>query len=266
MPRFPVAQCKPDGSVKIRPVDDGTRAGITEATLPGEKLVVDGVDRVIAACRAFFVAHGVAPALWKADIDAAYRRIPLAPGHAFAAWSAFLANDRLWVSQHFVLPFGASGSVYGWDRVASFLRHAARRLLRIPAGRYVDDYFGPDAANSAAHSMEVFARLVRAILGPGSIASGKLEWGNELVLLGVHFAFSGAGIHCAPSEDKVRKWAGAIARALESRKLEPGAASKQARALSWASQSLSSGWAELFCDQCSSSSEAAALASTFRCA
>ena len=71
LPRFPVAQYKPDGSVKVRPVDDGTRAGITAATMPGEKLVVDGVDRVIAACRAFFVAHGVAPALWKADIDAA---------------------------------------------------------------------------------------------------------------------------------------------------------------------------------------------------
>ena len=66
--RFPVAQCKPDGSVKIEPVDDGTRAGIAEATLPGEKLVFDGVDRVIAARRAFFVARGAAPAVWKADI------------------------------------------------------------------------------------------------------------------------------------------------------------------------------------------------------
>ncbi|CAK0808532.1 unnamed protein product, partial [Prorocentrum cordatum] len=238
LPRFPAAQCKPDGSVKIRPVDDGNRAGIAEATLPGGKLVVDGLDRVIAACRAFFEANGVAPALWRVDIDAAYRRIPLAPGHAFAAWSAFLADGRLWVSQHFVRPFGASGSVYGGGRVAAFLRHAVRRLLRIPAGRYVDDHFAPEAAESVAHAAEVFARMARAILGPGSVAGGKLEWGSELVVLGVHFALSGAGIHCAPSEDKARKWACAITRALESGKLEPGAASKLAGALSWASQSL----------------------------
>ena len=36
LPRFPVAQCKRDGGVKIRPVDGSTRAGIAEATLLGE--------------------------------------------------------------------------------------------------------------------------------------------------------------------------------------------------------------------------------------
>ena len=88
MPRFPVSQPKQDGSVKIRPVDDGTRAGINAATMPSERLTVDGVDQVRAACRALYDAHGYAPVLWKADVDAAYRRIPLAPGHVFAAWSA----------------------------------------------------------------------------------------------------------------------------------------------------------------------------------
>ena len=238
MPRFPVSQPKQDGSVKIRPVDDGTRAGINAATTPSEKLTVDGVDRVLAACRAFYDAHGYAPVLWKADVDAAYRRIPLAPGHAFAAWSAFLAKGRIWVSQHRALPFGAAGSVYGWDRVAAFIRHAARRLVRIPAGRYVDDYFAPDAPGSVAHGMAVFARLVRAILGPGSIASNKLEWGRMLVLLGISFAFSAQGIHCCPSEDKIYKWTAVIRRALAFGALEPGAASKLAGALSWASQSL----------------------------
>ena len=86
--------------------------------------------------------------------------------------------------------------------------------------------------------MSVFARLLRAILGPGSIASNKLEWGQELVLLGICFAFSKQGIHCCPSEDKVYKWSAVIRHALESEKLEPGAASKLAGALAWASQSL----------------------------
>ena len=59
-----------------------------------------------------------------------------------------------------------------------------------------------------------------------------------LVLLGISFAFSAQGIHCCPSEDKIYKWTAVIRRALAFGALEPGAASKLAGALSWASQSL----------------------------
>eukprot|EP00959_Pyramimonas_sp_CCMP1952_P354490 7426075-Pyramimonas_sp.AAC.1 len=73
----------------------------------------------MAVCRAQFEAHGAALAMCEADIEVACRRIPLAPGHVLAAWVGALSwrKGRLWVSQHFVFAFRASGSVNGWGRV-----------------------------------------------------------------------------------------------------------------------------------------------------
>ena len=44
------------------------------------------------------------------------------------------------------------------------------------------------------HGMLTFARLVRAILGPSSIADRKLECGAALVILGMRVAPDAKGI------------------------------------------------------------------------
>ena len=58
-------------------------------------------------------------------------------------------------------------------------------VLHLPAFRYVDDFFAGERRDTAKHAMEVFARLVRALLGKSAIASRKLEHGKKLVILGV---------------------------------------------------------------------------------
>ena len=42
-----------------------------------EKLTNDGVDHLFHVVREFTEKVGEVPGLWKADIDAAYRRVPL---------------------------------------------------------------------------------------------------------------------------------------------------------------------------------------------
>ncbi|CAK0897598.1 unnamed protein product [Prorocentrum cordatum] len=195
-PRPPAAQSKPDWGVEIRPVADGARAGIAEATMPGGEFVVDGVNRAIAACRAFFGGHGVAEGgRWRRVQANSARPRPrvrsverLLGGRPSVGLAAFRAPVR----SIGVRPWAGPSRRLPWARRAA--------PAADPAGRHVDDYFAPDAVELAAHCMGVFARLARAILGPGSISSGKLEWGNEL-------------------------WVGAIVRAVESGKCEPGAAS-----------------------------------------
>ena len=90
------------------------------------------------------------------------------------------------VAEHAALPFGSEASVHGWDRVGerasracllqlllrriagALLRKLARRLLHIPALRYVDDFFGVDRESCIEHTMQCFARsLVVARLLPG---------------------------------------------------------------------------------------------------
>ncbi|CAK0826970.1 unnamed protein product [Prorocentrum cordatum] len=210
VPRFGVSQPKPDGSLKVRPVDDFTRSRVSGACAPAEKLSVEGADQLVAVARAFFELHGALPELWKADIDSACRRIPLAPADRWAAVSVFKEGGRLWCSQHLVCPFGALASCHDWDRVAAMLSHFARRLAKLPVSRYVDDYFAPDRPGAADHAMRCFARIVRAALGSDAVADAKLARGAQLVVLGLLISFCAQGVRCEPACDKRLKWSFAI--------------------------------------------------------
>ena len=130
-PRFAVEQgLKPDGSVKVRPVDDFTRSGCNAATEPTGTLVYESIDALLASIRA--AKHstdaeaGCKLALWKADIDSAYRRIPIAPEHRHLAWVAFVFDGQALVAQHAALPFGSVASVHHWDELGELIKAIAR--------------------------------------------------------------------------------------------------------------------------------------------
>ena len=53
----------------------------------------------------------------KADIDSAFRRIPIRPDHRMYANVAFKHNDQTFVAQHLSIMFGSSASVHHWERV-----------------------------------------------------------------------------------------------------------------------------------------------------
>jgi hypothetical protein len=57
---------------------------------------------------------------------------------------AYLHEDRPMVAFHYAMPFGATGSVFTWDRVGDLILYIARILLFMALSRYVDDYFGPE--------------------------------------------------------------------------------------------------------------------------
>jgi len=107
-----------------------------------------------------------APKLWKADIDSAYRRIPIAECDRWCAWVAIKTHGRMFVARHVGTCFGAIGSVHAWNRVGEMIAHFARTLLMLPVLRYVDDYFSADREDLADHGMMCFDRLVKALMGP----------------------------------------------------------------------------------------------------
>ena len=81
------------------------------------------------------------PGLWKADVNSAFRRVPMKDTHKWAAGITYLFEGESWVSFHHGMPFGATSSVYAWHRVGAAIGAIARRLLHMPVLRYVDDYF-----------------------------------------------------------------------------------------------------------------------------
>ena len=55
--------------------------------------------------------------LMKADIDAAFRRIPIKPEHWPFAFVFFHTMHGIMVAGHYAMPFGAVASVHAWDRI-----------------------------------------------------------------------------------------------------------------------------------------------------
>ena len=124
------------------------------------------------------------------------------------------------------------------------LRSLARRLLKIPVLRYVDDYFGADRLQCAAGALSAFARsvpeishmcicvispqplpyvrLVRVCLGHSAVAERKLEVAMPLTILGIQVAISDLGVRFTLNDSKRVEWQKQLVAALDDAKLCPG--------------------------------------------
>ena len=255
-PRFSVDQgVKQDGKRKIRAVDNlswcaiegghhrMSKKRLREGSINGhcaahESVKHDHVDDLASAMAEFIKWMKQLPSLWKADIDSAFRRIPLLPDHRWASAIAFLHLGQVIMSTHAACPFGATSSVHAWERIGALLCTLARRVLNLAVYRYVDDFFGLEREETVEHAMQCFARLVRVLMGATAIADRKLECGRTLCVLGVDLSLSVKGYTCRPSKDKAGKCIAAIKEALACGHLSSGCAEKLAGRLSWACQYL----------------------------
>ena len=102
-PRFGVEQLKPDGSTKLRAADDFSWSAsdsrkahsVNGHTAPAEKLCHDTLDALASAMSLFVSSVGEIPGLLKADIDSAFRRIPIRADHRWACGVAFLVRGMV---------------------------------------------------------------------------------------------------------------------------------------------------------------------------
>ena len=248
-PRFAVEQgLKPNGDTKIRAVDNmswshapgrTSKKRLREQSVNGcsaipEKVQHDHVDDLAEGMATFMRLMKEAPALVKADISAAFRRVPLFPGHRWAAGVAYMAEGQAWVAWHIACMFGAASSVYNWERIGALLAAIIVGVLKICLFRYVDDMFAPEREASMQHAMGCITRIIRLLMGPTSVEDRKVECGRELVILGVSCIPSAEGMSFFPDKAKVDKCLKVICEALESGIMHAGVAQKLAGRLSWA--------------------------------
>ena len=124
------------------------------ATIPTERLRYDSLDLFMEMLEKAKGDYNAALKMFKIDIDAAFRRVPIKPEHRHFAWVGFLYAGRAHAFQHLAMPFGSIAAVHNWDRageqalqlpclltllacrVGAFLRAVGRRILRIPIMRH----------------------------------------------------------------------------------------------------------------------------------
>lgn len=101
-PRFAVEQSKPDGSIKLRSIDhfswapgrQGRDGSVNGHTAMEEKLRHNTLDNLSDGMIAHKRRIGKAPGLFKADIDSAFRRVPIKPEHRWACGIAFMVGTE----------------------------------------------------------------------------------------------------------------------------------------------------------------------------
>jgi len=218
--------------------------------LPGERLAHDTLDELVRVLVRFKSVVGSSPWLLKvsplppsrhrrciawvaplgqADIKSAFKHIPVCPSQRWACGVAFKAKGTTFVCRHVSCPFGAVGSVHGWERVGAGIAFIARKYLKIATLRYVDDFFGPERSAhgpcarlesklctavppplclsreaTVESALQCLGRLVRLLLGDGALATDKLEWGQSLCILGLDVVPGVLGLACRPSLEKAR--------------------------------------------------------------
>ena len=64
----------------------------------------------------------------QADIDSAFRRIPIRPDHRMYANVVFKCNDQTLVAQHLSVMFGSVASVHHWERVGTHILSLSQQL------------------------------------------------------------------------------------------------------------------------------------------
>jgi hypothetical protein len=231
--RFPVVQ-----GASIRCVDNATKSGCNPTASAAECIREHRLNVLFELAKALGL-HGLSDLyLCKVDISAAFRSLPIREQDRWMAWVIFHAFGELWCSQHYALPFGFLGAVYGWERVAALLWHIAVCMLMLPLGKYVDDYFLVEEKGAADVGLECLCRVFRCLLGNSAINDKKVALGNPLTVLGFDVFLGPAWASFALNEAKRLSWTKGLADFLESGFMTADDAAQYAGRLSFASTFL----------------------------
>ena len=137
---FPIVQ-----SDKVRRGDDWRRSGHNSTARVSDSPAYQGTQTVLSLVQT--VASLGTCLLAALDHEGAYRALPVrAPDECFVSLPT---NHGPSVWQHQVLPFGSSGSVWAYLRVADVICFRAIVLAFIPAAHFVDDFFFAELQQTA---------------------------------------------------------------------------------------------------------------------
>lgn len=184
---------------KVRRCEDFKRSWHNSLMLAYDSPVHHGVDHYIQLCR-WEASQGHRPQLWTHDLAAAYRQLPVR--ETDKAWTILQTPNGPVLFKHNALSFGASGSVWGFNRFADLMQYLSRKLLWVPTHHYVDDFASAEHAPLAQSGFESFGGLFNSL---GLKVKEKKAQPPSTVqkLLGVFFDISKDTITLKPCPDRM---------------------------------------------------------------
>ena len=138
---------------------------------------------------------------------------------------------------HLAMNFGATASVWNFNRAADALQQLLRGLLLTPTGHYVDDFNGVEDADLGESVADGFQDLFAA-LGFLTKKSKAQPPADEHVVQGVTFHIDENGVTLSPTPRRVEKILAQLRRALHDDSLSPDDASRLAGRVAFLTQSV----------------------------
>ena len=192
---FPVVQ-----QDKVRRADDWRRSGHNSTVFVLDSPPYAGTQTVLTSVQA--AAEFGPPVLAALDHDGAYRALPVRnPDECFVFVPSETGPE---VFQHLVLPFGGTGSVWAYLRVADIICLITLALAYIPASHFVDDFYFGEPAYTAESAFECFCML-QSLFGFTMKESKAQKPCSKSILLGVLWEILEQTIQAGPSQGRLEK-------------------------------------------------------------
>ena len=235
---FGIEQLDPSGAlIKVRRGEDWRRSLHNRATIVRDRPRHDTVDAFVQGARFLANRQRVTGTvhLWGHDHEGAYRQLPTAEPEL--SYMLLITEEGVSVWQHVVLVFGATSSVWGYNRFGDALVTIGRLTLATLCFHYVDDYGGVEEARTAVSAFDAFERL-NASLGAVMKPSKAQPPATQHIIQGVLIRIEGDRAVVCPTPDRKTKLTSQCVRILETDHLDPQAAGVLAGKFGFVASSL----------------------------
>lgn len=173
--------------------------------------------------------------VWAQDLNGAYRQFAVRdPNDCFCV---LMTPQGPLLLKHHALIFGATSSVWNFNRAADSLMFLSRRLLAVTLGHYVDDFIGIEPEHLVDSGFEQFTRLMR-ILGLRMKESKALPPDATQKILGINMTITQQEVILSPHPKRVHKIRRLIEEALRLNHLNSDTAQKMAGKLIFLTSTL----------------------------
>ncbi|CAE7268218.1 unnamed protein product, partial [Symbiodinium necroappetens] len=203
---------------KVRRADDWRqkRSGHNSTVFVLDARPYAGTQTVLTSVQA--AAEYGAPVLAALDHDGAYRALPVrSPDECFVLVPS---DEGPQVFQHLVLPFGGTGSVWAYLRVADVICFNTLVLAYIPAAHFVDDFYFSEPPKTAESAFDCFCML-QSLLGFTMKESKAQKPCDKSTLLGVLWAILEKTVTAGPSQGRLEKLQALLQKTLSEGSLSP---------------------------------------------
>ena len=193
-PRFVLFQ---GSNQKVRVIDDAKQSGVNSAYSSTVKLQLQDVDYAAAMVLGAMREVGLSASdamdwLGKTfDLSKAYKQLAVLPEHQLHAVVGFSRRGKWQFYKSISLPFGCTGSVYGFVRISQALWFLLSKLLKAVTSHYFDDFPTVERSEGCRVLTLAFSALLD-LLGWDHAKEGDkaLNFAASFDLLGVTFNLS----------------------------------------------------------------------------